>query len=294
MDVRFDSSAQRGSPAMFFVLAFGLSWAVWVPAALASHGLIGLRLPPALTALLGAWGPTLAALLLTLHFGGRAGLRQLFGRLLIWRVGLRWYAFAIGWPVALALLTTGLALLLGYPAPDLADAPLFAAYPLPAGGASLVPVLAIVVLQQLLLGSAMGEEPGWRGYALPRLQARFGPLAASLVLGLLWGLWHLPLLLTRGDARAATPLLPYLLGIVAVSILFTWVALHTRGSLLLAVLLHGSIALTGLLLAAAPLSAVTGPLITLGVALVVVALGGLEMPSPGGAGERPVVGPRPV
>jgi hypothetical protein len=79
----------------FFVLAFGLSWSVWLPVAAASHGWLAAAPGPSITGLLGAFGPTLAALIVTAATSGSAGLRQLLGRLRIWRVGAGWYAFAL-------------------------------------------------------------------------------------------------------------------------------------------------------------------------------------------------------
>ncbi len=105
------------------------------------------------------------------------------------------------------------------------------------------------LIQQTLVGSSMGEELGWRGYLLPSLQTRVGPLAASVTLGLLWGLWHLPLALTPDNFLGQVPFAYTLAGTVATSVMFTWVFNHTRGSLLIALLFHSSINMTGLFLA---------------------------------------------
>jgi hypothetical protein len=86
----------------------------------------------------------------------------------------------------------------------------------------------------------LGEELAWRGFALPRLLTRHNALVASLVLGTLWGLWHLPLVWTEGATMYQQPIWLFLADILAKSVLFTWVFLHTRGSVLLAVLLHGA------------------------------------------------------
>jgi hypothetical protein len=97
----------------FFLLAFGFSWAVWLPAAAASRGLLAWEVPSWLGVLLGSFGPTLAALPVTAVTAGRAGLRGLLGRLLIWRVGLHWYAFALVWPAVHSLAATAIQILLG-------------------------------------------------------------------------------------------------------------------------------------------------------------------------------------
>lgn len=95
----------------------------------------------------------------------------------------------------------------------------------------------------------MGEELGWRGFALPRLQARMSALSASLILGLLWALWHLPLYLTAGHPLSEVFFGWFLLSILADAILFTWIFNNTRGSLLVVLLFHASIATSGLFLA---------------------------------------------
>jgi uncharacterized protein len=117
-----------------------------------------------------------------------------------------------------------------------------------------------VFIQQTLVGSSMGEELGWRGYWLPRLQARFGALFSSILLGAVWGFWHLPLALTPGDLRSETFFGWSVLGTVATAILFTWVYNHTQGSLFVALLLHTSTNVTGLFLAMGNIHPVAMPL----------------------------------
>lgn len=268
---------------VFFVLAFGLSWAAWVPLALASQGRLALPFDATLLTLLGAFGPSAAALLTAAAFDGRAGLGALLRRLLIWRVGLRWYVFVLTWPALLSLMTTGLHSLLGGAAPDFAHPPFATLYPLPPELKSLNPLsfLPIVFVQQLLLGSPMGEEPGWRGYALPRLQARFGAFWSSVWLGVLWAVWHLPLSFVHGDAREGYFTIWLVLGLIATSILFTWVYHHTQGSLLVAALFHASIAVTGLFLASADAHPAVATLLTCAAAVAVVAASGWLRLEPG-------------
>jgi membrane protease YdiL (CAAX protease family) len=87
----------------------------------------------------------------------------------------------------------------------------------------------------------VGEELGWRGYALPRLLASRSALSASLILGVLWGAWHLPTFLAPGTPQYGLPFSAYVLLTTAYSVLFTWIYLHTRGSVLIATLFHGAI-----------------------------------------------------
>jgi membrane protease YdiL (CAAX protease family) len=206
--------------------------AAWLPATLASRGLLGWELPPELSRLLGTFGPSLAALLVTAATSGRRGLRALLARLAIWRVGVGWYAVALLWPAAHSLATTGVHVLLGAAPPDFAQPPVLWLYPAPPElfAAGSWPLLPFVFIQSLLSSSSLGEEPGWRGFALPRLQARFGALGASLVLGVLWGVWHLPLALTRGDPTEGTFSGWYLLGSTGDAVLYTWLFNATGGA----------------------------------------------------------------
>ena len=257
---------------VFFLLAFGVSWIVWIPTALASHGLLSFLLSPATTNLLGAFGPFAAALITTGIYDGRAGFRSLFRRLLTWRVGLPWYLFVLCWPALHSLTKTAIAAWLGSPVPDFTHPPFSHLYPLPSELSNANPLLFLpfVFLQQTLIGSSMGEEIGWRGYALPRLEAYGNALRAGIVLGVVWGAWHLPLWLTKGHPLGEEFLGWTLLGMVADSVLFTWVYSNTKGSLLLALLFHTSIAVTGLFLASAESSALIGMALKWGAVIIVV------------------------
>ena len=173
----------------FFTLALGLSWLAWTPWVLSRDGLgvLDLSFPSVLgttqlTGMLpGAYlGPLGAAFVVTALTTGRAGLRTWVGRLLRWRVAPRWYAVA----------------LLAVPVAVLALGTVASGGDVRAPGALVVAsYLPLLVLQVLTTGLA--EEPGWRDFALPLLQDRFGPLGAAAVLGPLWGVWHLPLFLTE-------------------------------------------------------------------------------------------------
>ncbi len=233
MSLRRIPIVERRPLLAFFGLAYGLSWAVWVPTAVASQrGLLADRVP--LLILPGAFGPFLAALLVTALGQGRIGVRAWLGRLLRWRVGLHWYGVALLGPFALAFAALGLARLLG-----LSSVP-------PTGGAPIglpdLPWYALVPLLVVgtLLGGPLPEEPGWRGYALPLLQARWSALAASLLLGALWAVWHAPLFWMVGAPQEHLSLPAFFLAALPLSVLFTWVYNNTRGSVLLGVLFHAA------------------------------------------------------
>jgi len=164
----------------------------------------------------------------------KEGWLNLRSRLRLWRVGWQWYAFTLlGIP---ALMLLGIAVLPG----ALAS---FQGFP---------PHFLIVYLISFILiffgGGPLGEEPGWRGFALPRLQSRYGSLWGTLLLGALWTFWHLPDFLTSAQKGGpGSGLYPFYAGlpiffleVMTLAIIFTWVFNHTGGSLFLAVLLHAS------------------------------------------------------
>ena len=220
----------------YFVLANLLSWAAWTPYILSATGLgvLHVHFPSVLGStqivgvLPGAYlGPILSAFLVTAVADGRAGLRRWAGRLLKWRVSWRWYlSVLVGVPAVLTL--TSLALTGGH-----LQAP-------PAS--ALVAYLPILLLELVTTGVA--EEPGWRDFALPRLQRRYGPLVGTLILGPLWGAWHLPLFLSEWagwpHVSWTTPV-EFVASATTFSIVMTWVFNRTGESLPVAMLLHTSV-----------------------------------------------------
>ncbi|MGW6442876.1 CPBP family intramembrane glutamic endopeptidase [Lentzea sp. NPDC055074] len=220
----------------FFVLANLLSWAAWTPYILSGNGLgwWDYRFPEVLGTsqfsgvLPGAYlGPIGSALLVTAIADGRAGLRRWAGRMWRWRVRWQWYAVALlGVPVA--MLITGAVFSGGQIA-----APSMMAV------AAYVPAL---LLQMITTGLA--EEPGWRDFALPRVQRRFGPLGGTMILGPLWAAWHLPLFLTEWggwpDANWTRPVV-FSVFCIAFNVVMTWMFNRTGESLPLSMLLHVSV-----------------------------------------------------
>jgi membrane protease YdiL (CAAX protease family) len=169
--------------------------------------------------------PSAVAIVLTAIVFGRGALRKLLGRLLIWRVNPLWYLGVVLGPVALVGGMVAFNTLLGGPALSL--------------GMPLVSV-AIFFGFSIFPGSALGEEIGWRGYVLPRLQSRMSALSAALLIAPLWGLWHLPLWLTGEPGHTPTLYTGFLVSAFALSIITTWVYNSTGGSLLMVVMLHAS------------------------------------------------------
>jgi membrane protease YdiL (CAAX protease family) len=191
----------------FFVLAYALSW---------GNIVLAMTLPnfPFLFPL----GPLLAALIVASITGG---LNDLLSRCLRWRVGLKWYAAALLIGPAIGLAAVYLNVVLGAPLPT---------------AALLGPWYGLFLLfPDALLDAPVGEEPGWRGFALPRFSANRSPLANSLILGVLVAGWHAPLVVFE-PAFAA----PYLIGALASAVVTNWVYYNTRGSALMAMLYHSA------------------------------------------------------
>ncbi len=208
--------------AAYFVLAYALSWLILVPAGLgmlpdSSAGVL-VWLPP--------FGPAVAAFVVTALTGGRPAVVRLLWRLVQWRVGIRWYLLVL-LGIPLLELMGAFAVLGAVPLDDLARnwPVIFTTYP--------IYVLYIAIF------TGMGEEPGWRGFALPRLQDRHGPLLATAVLAVVWASWHLPNVLFGGWTGLSFSL--WLVQTLASAFIYTWVYNRTGGSILLAALLHGAI-----------------------------------------------------
>jgi len=211
----------------FFSLTFAYSWIYWFLMANFAPWMI---YEPAYYIPSG-YGPTFAALFLMIFLAGRNGLKDFLKRSLNWRVNIVWYLFAL---FGIALMLILARQVHGILYPKIGLAPIRVSQPLSA----LIPVF----LTGILYGP-LGEELGWRGFALPRLQRKLGALFGSLVLGVIWAAWHLPLHLipelkwTVGN----TPLIWFFLLNVPWSVFFSWLYNNTKGSVLLAILLHSSV-----------------------------------------------------
>ena len=200
---------------VFFVLAFAFAWFFWIGYA------IGKSPIPIF-----AGGPLVAAFVVTAIVGGKRGLIEWASRIVRWRVHVVWYAVALLLPIAVTLVAVYANVALGAPTPQVSLL-------------TALPGLGITFLIFLVnpLGGPLGEEPGWRGFALPRMLRTQNAIVASLVLGVIWAAWHLPLFVT---SIYGSPL-PRVSTIIAEAILYTWLFKHTCGSVLLAILFHASI-----------------------------------------------------
>lgn len=237
---------------LFLVLAFGITWGAQIPIYLhlvprnvtptnevnflllgdLAAGRLDTAMSIAIVLLCFSFGPSLAGIMVVGLVHGRAGLRDLFARLGRIRVAARWVAFVVLFPVALSLA----AVVLGYIMGGMA----------PLDYAFLVPLaLAVPFLLFLVVCTGLAEELGWRGFALPHLQQTRSAERSSWILGVAWGLWHLPavvmLPLIAGTAtvpQALASIVGLTIGIVGYTIILTWIYNNT-GSLFWIVILHG-------------------------------------------------------
>jgi membrane protease YdiL (CAAX protease family) len=210
---------------VFFPLTFALTWTAWfVSAALAGPndtGFFGVRGP---IFLVGVFAPALVAIALTMT-EGHAGVWRLLARIGRWQVRTRWYVFAVGYLAAVKL------------AAALVHRVAIGAWPL--FGDTPVPLMLGAIL--LSTWAQAGEEIGWRGFALPRLAKQLGLGGASILLGVIWALWHLPLFFLPGTGSDGQSFPLYLLHVTALSVAMAWLYWKTGRSLLLVMLMHASV-----------------------------------------------------
>lgn len=209
----------------FFLLTYVISWSCWIAA-------IGISGPkrfddsviPGILLLAGTFAPALCGLMLTAYAEGKPGVMSMLSRMLQGGVGLRWFLFAILYmPIIKGMVALSYRLATG-------------TWP-PFGHES-----ALVIAAAILFSTPVqaGEEIGWRGYALPRIASRLGLGWASVIVGLIWGVWHLPLFFWPGSDKYNESFPLYVAGVIAFSVAIAWLYGHTGGSLLMTMLMHSA------------------------------------------------------
>src|SRR5215204_362202 len=252
----------------YFIITFAFSWLMFLPGVLTYYGVLSVA--PSLIGVLGIvglLGPVLSGFVMTALTEGVAGVGDLLRRIVLWRVGIQWYLFVVlGLPAVMVL---GTLLRPGALASfDISAQPFTLAY-------------LVAFVSMVAIGGPLFEEPGWTGFAQPRIQRVHGPLVGGLILGCLWALWHLPgfLIPSRGltDIPPRGTVLDFVvfsLALVGLRFIIMWVVNNTRGSVLMAILTHASwntfysAALVGLF----PARSVLGSYVNLTIASCVLAL----------------------
>ena len=219
--------------ALFFLLVFGLNATLWV-----SVSIFGLKMPAGFTdptfplwllvALPATFGPTIAAFLLTAITEGKSGVKALWGRFWNRNLSIKWLLVSLFFFEGLGLVANLVARIVdGQPYP-IVDAP--------------NPLWTIIPLfLQMFVTTGMGEEFGWRGYVLPRFQAKWNALTSSIILGLIWASWHIQAFFIPGLPLYQRNFLEYVPGIILASIVYTWIFNNTKGSVLAAALIHTAV-----------------------------------------------------
>ena len=213
----------------FFLLTYALTWVCFIGVVKMSHAP-----PPTAPAtailrgsllLLGTFAPALVALGVTAREEGRRGVAALLRRMIQGQVGWRWYLFAVGYMPAVKLSVA------------LVYRLMIGVWPRFGADSWYLILLAIMISTPV----QAGEEIGWRGYALPRLAGRLGFARASLLLGLIWACWHLPVFYLPGADKYGQSFPIWTLQVVALSVAITWLYAGTDGSLLLTMLMHSAV-----------------------------------------------------
>jgi len=217
------TTARGGSLVAFFLLTYAVMWALYFTVVAAS---IPARSPlGAVLIHLGAWSPGIVALALTARAEGAEGVRALLGRVVQWDVPAKWYVFAVGYFLAIELVAALIHRVAVGAWPRFGSEPL---YLIPLAIAFSTPFQA-------------GEEIGWRGYALPRMAARFGLARSSVLLGLIWGFWHLPQFFIRDGNSYGQSFFVFVVLVTALTVAMAWLFGHTGGSLLPVMVMHAAV-----------------------------------------------------
>lgn len=218
----------------FFILTYAITWILW-----GTQIALALDIKNPLGSILNAlaiFGPTLAGIILTFLLNGRQGLLDLFARLSPARAGLRWVCITLLIPFLIIIAALLIGIGMGSPTPAKLAISVW-----------LLPLL-LEAMRIFFVGGPLGEEIGWRGFALPRLlQSQNNAMKASLILGLIWGIWHAPIYAVAGTGQndilksggAFLVLFPaFVIWVMGLAVIFTWLYKNTNGNLLIAILFH--------------------------------------------------------
>jgi membrane protease YdiL (CAAX protease family) len=236
VSIEIKKSLQKKPLITYLVTTFLFTWLIWGLLYASDTGMISRKIYESrfrvfdsrlvLFIFIGGSMPSILAVIFTGIQHGKSGIKALLKSLLIWRVNPLWYAFALLFVFAVYHLPYLICNLLGDTFPVYIGKEYY-----------LIPIHFIGAF---IFWGPMGEEFGWRGYVLPRLQAKFNPLISSIILGVIWAAWHLPLFFISNSSQYGNPFSNYIMQVIGFSIFYTWIYNNTKGSLLLAGLYHAA------------------------------------------------------
>lgn len=212
---------------LYAIIAYAISWAIEIPLALKAQGVISLDLPFSIH-YFAAFGPFVAGIVLTWRENRLSGLKDLIERTFRWRVGPVWWVVALS-PLLVFVLVF---LIMSYARGSWLDLQILNHF-------DFLPDIGPAVLLIWLATYGFGEEVGWRGYLLPRLQRNRSAWSASLILWAIWATWHVPSFFYLHTATSIGTLIGFLLGVLAGAIFLTWLYNSSGGSVLIVAVWHG-------------------------------------------------------
>lgn len=226
-----DQNPER-KPGLFFLLTFAYSWLLWLPSMLSGWRIempFDTTVYTAIVVPIGAFAPLLAALTLIFRSGGWSGIKTFFQKVFDFRIKPLYYLLALLLPIAIHAIAHYLAPIFGLQVADTLFPPDLPASPI---------LIAVPYFFLMLLIGGGQEEFGWRGYAQEPLQERFGVVPASLLIGVIWGVWHLPLWIMPGDGHSTYPFIAFLMMTTSLSLVYGWIYNASGKKLITAILFH--------------------------------------------------------
>jgi hypothetical protein len=226
------NNPKNRNPWKFFLLTYAYSWVIWIPSVLDG---IGIELPfrvtgySVLVVIIGAFAPLMAAITLVVREEGWKGIKEFLGQALDFRIKPVYLILALSLPLLIHVIAHYLALAVGL---DVAKT----LFPTEIPVAPIV--LAIPYFFLMLVIGGGQEEIGWRGYAQEPLQEKIGVIPASLVIGLIWGIWHLPLWFMTGDLHSAYSFLAFVMMTTSISIMYAWLYNSSGKKLVVVMFFH--------------------------------------------------------
>lgn len=215
-------------PLDFFLLTFAFSWIIWLPTVLDAKHLVKLSFHPGLLILAGLFGPSVSAFIVTGIREGKKGVWLLLKRAVNFRVSFRWIAFIFLFPLIVYGSAHFVLILIGGKVPGEMFWDHKSGY-------------LLIFFLGMFLNGALNEEFGWRGYALDRLQSRYNALVSSLILGIIWSIWHLPMFFSYATGHIYISFWVFMAFVCSIAIIFTFIYNSTGGNLFAAILLHTTV-----------------------------------------------------